>query len=302
MKDRDVALAAISATVIFWGLSFVSIKVAVAVIPPMSLGAVRFALSIVFLGIVKHRTAPHEKLERRDLPSLIGAGLIGVTAYFFFENNGVALVSASEASILIGTIPVLSMVAERILHGGRIAKRRWAGAALSVIGVWLVAGAAVAVTGDARGYLFMSGAAASWVLYCFLTKPLFARKSRIHIVFWQSVFGFLGFLPFAVFELPYWGTPDAAVIAHVAYLGIFCSALGYWFYARALETLGVGTATVFVNLIPVVTVIAGFIFLNERLAPVQWAGAGAVLLGVYLATFENSRRPHHSIESAAPKA
>jgi drug/metabolite transporter (DMT)-like permease len=290
----------ITVTVLFWGLSFISTKVAVVVLPPMSLGAVRFALAVLFLAFVKHSTSPNEKLDPKDLPYLMGAGLIGVTAYFFFENTGLLFVSASEASIIIAAIPVLSMITERIVAGmaarrkagayvapPRIAARRWAGAALSMLGVWLVAGATVAISGSATGYLYMFGAAVSWVAYCFLTRPLFARKSRIYIVFWQSVFGLIGFLPFAVLEIPRWGRPDLAVILHVVYLGVFCSALGYWFYARALQVLGVATATVFVNLIPVITVAAGFFFLGDRLAPVQWAGAAAVLAGVYLATLES---------------
>lgn len=295
MKARTAALAAIVATTLFWGLSFVSIKVAVAVFPPMSLGALRFALSVAVLWAVKRATAPAEKLRLRDLPYLAGAGLVGVTCYFFFENNGVLLVSASEASIIIAAIPVLTMAAEaaaarlRRRTGTAVGPRRWAGAVLSVAGVYLVAGASVSVSGSAAGYLYMLGAAVSWVAYCFLTRPLFDSRSRIYIVFWQSVFGLAGFLPFAAAELPRWGSPSAAVVAHVAYLGVFCSALGYWFYARALQVLGLGTATIFVNLIPVVTCAAGYLFLGERLAPVQWAGAALVLGGVYLATAEGRR-------------
>ncbi|HCM26542.1 MAG TPA: EamA/RhaT family transporter [Treponema sp.] len=294
MNQRRGALASIILAVIFWGFSFISIKISVAVLPPMSLGAARFALAVAFLWIVKKLTAPEERFDPRDFPYLAGAGLAGVTAYFYFENNGVMRVSASEASIIVATIPVFTMIAESLFPGKdgrrRIALRRWTGAALSVAGVWLVAGATFAISGSIAGYLFMLGAAMSWVLYCFLTRPLFARRSRIYIVFWQSVFGFVGFLPFAALEAPGWNRPDPVVLLHIAYLGIFCSAIGYWFYARALEVLGVATATVFVNLIPVVTVAAGFVFLGERLAPVQWLGAAAVLAGVYLATLEGSRR------------
>jgi drug/metabolite transporter (DMT)-like permease len=305
MSERRTALFAIVVTVLFWGLSFISTKVAVSVLPPMSLGAARFALAVLFLTFVKHRIAPDEKLDLRDLPYLAGAGLIGVTAYFYFENTGILFVSASEASIIIAAIPVISMVVERFTdsikskmkaHGDvrpvapAISLRRWAGAALSMIGVWLVAGATVTVSGSAKGYLYMFGAAVSWVAYCFLTRPLFAGRSRIYIVYWQSIFGFLGFLPFAVLEVPRWGRLDLAVVLHVAYLGVCCSALGYWFYARALQILGVATATVFVNLIPVIAVAAGYVFLGDRLAPVQWAGAAAVLAGVYFATLEGERR------------
>lgn len=302
-------------TVLFWGLSFISIKIAVVVFPPMSLGALRFSLALVLLYGIKKKMAPQERFLAGDLPYLVGAGLIGVTAYFFCENNGVSLVSASEASIIIAAIPVLTMIVDQLEQGRlyrralqtegsaavrppSMAKRRWVGAVLSLVGVWLVAGGTLQVSGNLRGYVFMGGAALSWVVYSFLSRPLFNRHSRIFIVFWQTVFGFLGFLPFAFFEIPRWGQPSIAVWLHVAYLGIFCSALGYWFYAMAMGSLGVSTSTVFINLIPVVTVITAFFALQDRLQPIQWLGSVAVVSGVYAATLE--RGFHHSKEKAKP--
>jgi len=321
MVERQKALLALIVTVLFWGLSFISIKIAVVVFPPMSLGALRFSLALVLLYGIKRKMAPQETMKLRDLPYLVGAGLIGVTAYFFCENNGVSLVSASEASIIIAAIPVITMISDqidqsveyrRMIRRGpgaqnpwaepprrpTIAKRRLFGAILSVAGVWLVAGGTLQVSGNLRGYVFMGGAALSWVVYSFLTRPLFSRHSRIFIVFWQTVFGFLGFLPFAFFEIPRWGQPTLVVLLHVAYLGIFCSALGYWFYAMAMGSLGVSTSTVFINLIPVVTVVSAFFALQDRLRPIQWLGAVAVLSGVYAATLE--RGFHHSKEKARP--
>jgi drug/metabolite transporter (DMT)-like permease len=70
---------------------------------------------------------------------------------------------------------------------------------------------------------------------------------------------------------------------HVIFLALGCSALGYWLYAYAMEALGVSTTSVFINLIPVVTVISGFLVLHERLTILQGAGAVLVLAGVYLA-------------------
>jgi drug/metabolite transporter (DMT)-like permease len=314
MTERHKALGAIFACVLFWGFSFISIKVVIAVFPPMTLGLFRFVLALVFLFFIKRRFAPQEKLKLRDIPLLFGAGITGVTLYFFCENNGVSLVTASEASIITGAIPVLTMTAE--WAGGklfrkalgpreRLGGRRWLGAAISMTGVWLVAGAALAVSGSLPGYLYMGGAALSWVAYCFLTRPLFIRRSgknslsdsakrsgggRIYIVFWQSVFGALGFLPFAAAEYPQWGRPDLPVLLHLVFLGIFCSALGYWLYAHSLEVLGVSVSSVFINFIPVVTIIGGFFFLGERLSPLQWLGAILTLSGVYL-TMGEPKRP-----------
>ena len=317
MTSRQKALTAIIVCILFWGLSFISIKIAVECIPPMTLGAIRFAMAIVVLFFIKKKIAPNEKLKKADLPLLAGAGLTGVTLYFLFENNGVLRINASEASIIVGSVPVITLIAERV--GEKISvwhRRKWrgnnigdeavgkavgkktflhkyvipgAGALISLAGVTLVAGVSFALSGSAAGYFFMGGACCSWVVYCFLTRPLFVRCSRIYIVFWQSVIGFIGFLPFAVFEAP-WQMPSLYVWSHVIFLGTFCSAMGYWLYSLSLKELGVEISALFINFIPVISAVCGFLILGERLQPLQWLGAVLVLAGVYLAMLP-SRKP-----------
>ena len=305
MTRRNKALIAVIICVLFWGFSFISIKIAVAVFTPMTLGALRFSIALIFLYFIKRKIAPEEKIQMKDLPLLTGAGLIGVTLYFFFEKNGVSMIPASEASIITAVIPILTLIAEGF--GKKIASLRnkdqkkegqiikgsseklilpVLGALISLTGVAMVAGVSFALSGTALGYLFMAGACVSWVSYCFLTRPLFARRSRIYIVFWQAAIGFIGFLPFAFFEvrqsqLPQ--MPGFEVWGHIIFLGICCSAIGYWLYSLALRDLGVGTASIFINLIPVVSTIGGFFILGERLQPLQWLGGALVLGGVYLA-------------------
>jgi drug/metabolite transporter (DMT)-like permease len=296
MSERRKALAAIIACVLFWGFSFISIKVTVAVFPPMSQGLLRFAIALIFLYFMKLKLAPHEKLRVRDIPLLAGAGFTGVTFYFFCENNGVALVTASEASIAIGSIPVLTMIADWL--SGKISRnsdfphlgvRQWIGAFISIAGVWLVAGVSLVLSGSVLGYVYMAGAAVCWVAYSLLTRPLFARCSRIYIVFWQSVAGFIGFIPFSISEFGHWGRPDAPVIIHLIFLSVCCTALGYWLYARSLAVLGVSVSAIFINLIPLLTVVLGFFIMHDRLTLLQWLGALLVIGGVYLSMWEPKR-------------
>jgi drug/metabolite transporter (DMT)-like permease len=254
----------------------------------MTLGALRFAIAVVILAVIRGIQNLRERLSPRDIPLLVVSGISGVTLYFFCENNGVALVSASEASIIIASIPVLTLLTEFIWGKFRASKDTplfkksvWLGVFLSMVGVILVAGVSITITGNAAGYVFMGGAALCWVAYGFATKPLFARHSQSFIVFWQNFFGFLGFLPFAIMEFNRIGKPGPAVILHVLFLAVFCSAIGYLIYAHAMRALGVSATSVFINLVPLVTVSAGFIILGERLTPLQWAGAVLVLTGVY---------------------
>jgi drug/metabolite transporter (DMT)-like permease len=291
MTGRKKAFVQIALCVFFWGISFVSIKSVLPVYPPMTLGMLRFALALAFLYVFKHhaerKSGKLERFEKRDLPSLAAASVSGVTLYFFFENNGVKRVSVSEAAIITGAIPVITMAAEALFLHRAVLKRQWLGTVISMTGVSLVSGVSLAISGSYTGYLFMAAAVICWVLYSFVTPALFSRRSLLYVVYWQTVFGFAGFVPFALMEMPEWGVPDVAVWLHIAFLGIACSALGYCFYARSLETLGISTSALFINFIPVVSIMAGIFVMGDSLTPLQWLGSALVISGVYLAVMRN---------------
>jgi drug/metabolite transporter (DMT)-like permease len=284
MSEKLKAVFAAIACVFFWGFSFVSSKIALGAFPPMTLGLFRFSMGVGFLFIIKRRLVPNEKLDKRDIPLLAFSGLAGDTFYFFCENNGLYLLPASEAAIITASIPVLTLFVDKLTgKAGKTGFRRWFGAVVSMAGVWLVAQVSFSMSGSITGYFYLAGSALCWVVYSFLTRPLFERgRSNIYIVFWQCTAGLAGFLPFALFEKPVWQAVNTVVILHTVFLGIFCSALAYLFYARAIKTLGVSAAAVFINFIPVITVVSGIFVLHEWLAPLQWLGAAVTLAGVCL--------------------
>jgi drug/metabolite transporter (DMT)-like permease len=285
MGKRRSALFFATAVSVIWGLSFLSTKVSVAVLPPMTIAAARFVVAVLLLLALALATREDLRLRLRDLPRMVLSGLMGVTIYFLCENNGIALLTASESSLVIATIPVLTMLVERAAFGTRLGRRSYVGAVLSFAGVALIVLPSLGSrSSSAAGFLFMGGAAAAWVIYALITKPLFRSYGRINITFWQSLFGLLGCIPFALAESRSWRLPSWTVALNLAYLGVFCSALGYWLYVEALDTLGAGTTSVFLNLVPVVSVCAAFLILGERLGAFSLAGGAVAVGGVYLAT------------------
>jgi drug/metabolite transporter (DMT)-like permease len=95
-----------------------------------------------------------------------------VTLYFFFENNGIMRLSASESSIIVGTIPVLTLLVDMVFYRIRVSKTVILGILLSFGGVAVMVAESDSASSSSGGYLFMIGAAVSWVSYTFLTKPL----------------------------------------------------------------------------------------------------------------------------------
>lgn len=292
-NTRWMALAAILIAVFNWGLSFLSIKVTVAVIPPMTLALLRFILATGVLYLIMKWREPNSKLSRRHLPLMVWSGVIGVTLYFYFENNGVKLITASESSIIISVIPVLSLVAETVFDRRRLQRKDLASVALSVLGVYLVVGTQGTgewFSGSGLGYLMMLGAALAWVVYMLITRPFFKEFSQLAIVYYQTLFGTIALLPLAFLERTEWQMVNGTIIWNVVFLGLFCSALSYYLYVYALDKLGVGLSSLFLNLIPVVAVIAAFIILKETLSWLQISGGLMVIAAVAVAGMETPGR------------
>jgi drug/metabolite transporter (DMT)-like permease len=288
-KRRTGILFAIAVSVI-WGLSFLSTKVAMTSLPPMTLAVLRFIVAVALLLPLALVARENLRLALRDVPLVVMGGLSGVTVYFLCENNGIALLTASESSLIIATIPVLTMLVDRLAFGTRLGARSYLGALLSFGGVALIVLPSLAGgpsmesrASSLAGFLYMGGAAAAWVIYVLVTKPLGSRYGHIAVTFWQSLFGLVGCIPFAIAESPGRQAMSLTVALNVLYLGVLCSAIGYWLYVSALDKLGAGTSSVFLNLVPVVSVAAAFFILGERLGLLSLAGGAVAVAGVYLA-------------------
>jgi len=76
-KDRSLARALGLAVALVWGLSFLSIKAAVAEVPPMTLGLARFAVALLVLPLIALATRSDLRVRAKDLPVLALGGLIG---------------------------------------------------------------------------------------------------------------------------------------------------------------------------------------------------------------------------------
>ena len=294
MSNKKVlALICISITVVIWGLSFISIKISVQVVPPMTLALLRFLLASLLLFTWLRVKEPGARMKRKDIPRTLLGGAVGITAYFFFENNGVKLITASEASIIIGIIPVVGLLAESLFFRKKLSFIQIVSVILSFGGVLLVAGAKVFPAAGAgvntAGYLFMVGAVLAWVVYNFLTRPLHREYTNLAISCYQTLWGTLLLVPLSLFEFRLWQPIPVNVVFHIVYLGLLSSALGYFFYIFSLKVLGVTINMLFINVIPVVTVVAGLIILGETLSPLQMAGGGMILSAVVLSVNRPSR-------------
>lgn len=273
-----LSVAAVLGAALIWSSSFAVTKVALAEIPPMTLGALRFVTAASILGAVV-RLGP----DRRRLPSLrerlfIGsAGLLGITAYFALENVGVDLASASDATLIVAAYPVLTLV----LSGrGEFSPARLAGMLLAVAGVWLVTrgGGTHSLWGD----VFLIAGGVAWAAYNVLARRDRSGASPVVVTYYQTLAGAAGFIPLSLSEVDRWAAPGAANWLRVCFLAGACSVLGFLLYNHGLRRLEASVAVNLLNVVPVAGLVWAVVLAGERLTVVQVFGGAVVIAGVTL--------------------
>ncbi len=292
-NSKAAGYFSILATVLIWGISFISTKASLDYFNPISLAFWRFFLAVIALYIIKKNKYPKVRMDKEDRKIFFAGGISGVFLYFMFENYGMEYLTASTASILIAVIPVLTMVSENIINKEKLSAKKIISVTLSVIGVVLIVGFDPQrnITDMLMGSALILLASISWVVYTFLSKPLYKKYTTITITYYQTLIGFVFFgllMPFNtsnVFNLP------LSIYIHVIYLGVLSSAAAYLLFIYALETLEATVCNIFINLIPVVTVSAGIIFLNEKITLLQGFGAFIIISSILMLTYKKKEPP-----------
>lgn len=292
-NSKSLGYLSILATAIIWGISFISTKESLSYFNPISLAFWRFLLAVITLFIIKTIKYPKVRMEKMDFKNFLAGGATGVFLYFMFENYGMTYLTASTASILISVIPILTMISETIINKKPITFKKLFSVSLSVVGVILIVGFDPQrnLSDMIIGSVLILLASISWVVYTFLTRPLYSKYTTITITYYQNLIGLVFFMilmPFNnvnVLNLP------VPIYLHVIFLGVFCSAAGYLFFIYALENLEATVCNIFINLIPVVTVTAGVLFLDERITLLQGLGAVVIIFSILFLTYKKKEEP-----------
>lgn len=283
-RNKYMPLIFVILPVIFWGISFISTKVVLREIPPVSIAFFRQFIALVPLIAYGIATKSSFKMNLKDFMLLAVSCFFGIVLYFVFENNGLRLTTASSASMIVAAVPVFTMISEAIFFKLKIGLRTVLCIAVSILGVYFV----ISVNGipdfsssTFRGNMLMIGSSISWVIYTIISRNLGNRYSSFAITTYQTAISIILFIPFTISEIGDWKPISLTALLNLLYLGIFCSAVSYFSFLYAIKRLGSTLSAAFLNLIPVVSVIGGFLILGETLMLIQYIGMALILASLF---------------------
>lgn len=275
---------ALALMVMIWGVNFAVVKWALEVFDPLGFNALRYLIASVFVFAVLRAQGALRLPERRDLPRILGLGLVGNTAYQLAFIWGLDRTRAGNASLLLALVPIFVLLMDR--RGDRQGAWVWIGSILSVVGVALVSGDALRLEGSETlvGDLLMAAAAAIWAFYTVGARPLIQRYGSMQTTAWTLWVGAAGIFLIGVPELAgqNWGAIGPWAWAGLLYSALLSIGLAYLLWYRGVERLGGAQTAIFTNVTPVVALLTGALWLGERLTVFSVAGAALVLVGLML--------------------
>ncbi len=293
------------AVVAVWGVTFVSTKTLISAgLDPAEIFTIRFSLAylgIWGLSLVQKRKEKLWSRNWQDELLFVFLGVTGGSFYFLTENTALAYTQASNVAFLVCVAPLFTILLGLLYR--RFRQDRFAAALERVGSGWLLfAGTALALAGMAlmlfdgsrvqvslRGDLLALGAALCWALYSLFMGKMTEEYGAVFATRKVFAYGLLTILPFLLGRgfAPLSLFAEPVVWGNLLFLGLVASLACFVAWNLAMSKIGNITATNYVYLNPVFTLVSAMIILGERLTPAGAIGSALILLGVVLAGKRN---------------
>lgn len=285
-KSPHIGLVAAFIATILWGGAYVAMKFALQHFHPMSMIFFRLIIaSAVFLFFLPSMKSK-QKYTKGDWRIFLILILCEPCLYFIFEGYALRYTSASQAGMLVSTLPIFVGFFGYFILKEKISRIGWIGCFIAISGaIWLSLSSVADehAPNPLLGNFLEICAMLFAAIYAICVRRLSRGYTAMFITAVQAWGGTLFFLP--VLFISNMGTPENAPIfawLSVAYLGIGVSLGAYGLYNFSITQMPAAKASMYMNLIPVFTLLFGMIILGEHLTLIQWFASATVLLGVII--------------------
>jgi drug/metabolite transporter (DMT)-like permease len=279
---------------VLWGSGFLFVKLALRGLSPSQVVLGQLALGALVLLItlaIRRQPLPHASREWAYLAGM--AVLANIAPYLLFSWSE-QRISSGLAGVLSGTTPLLTLLLARAFGVGRLTPPRVLGLALGLAGVVLLAAPwhdgsrAVSIA----GVLAALGAAACYAGSYVYARLLLTNRGIEPLVLAAAQLTLGAVLLGAA--VPWIGrhpiTLSSSIVLSVVALGVLSTGIAYVLNYRLIQDEGPTAASMTNYLTPIVAVLLGATFVDERLTWNLIIGAAMILVGLWLAEHDPNER------------
>ncbi len=285
---------------LFWGTTYLSIRIALEGFPPFYLIAIRYVISggILLAGAALSGAALPRGRELA-LTCLCGITTIGIGNGFLAM--GETTIPSGLAALFYTTAPFLMVGLDAFLPDGKKPLLRTVGGlVVGLLGVVFLIYPSTVHEGlsgrTLHGFLILQVSVAGWVLGSLLQKRVRSRALPfVTGAVQQLAAGVAMFAPALLFEkLP--RTVSPRPVFAVLYLVLLGSILGYSAFIYSMARLPVAIVSIYTFVNPVVAVFLGWLFFRELFGYREAVAMLIIFAGIALVRWSESFRPALAVD------
>lgn len=281
-------------TIIIWGTTFISTKILLSDFAPIEILFIRFVLGLAALIIISPKLFKLKSFKEEL--TFAGAGLSGICLYYLLENIALTHTMASNVGVIISTAPFFTAILSHIFikNNEKLKLNFFVGFGIAIAGICLISFNGTKTQLNPYGDILALIAALVWAVYSLLTKKISSfGYNTIHTTRRIFTYGILFMLPLLfVFDFKFninkiFITKN---LLNLLYLGLGASALCFVTWSYAVKKLGAIKTSVYIYLVPVITILTSVLFLEEKLTAISVTGTVFTLIGLFISESQFNRK------------
>lgn len=254
---------------ILWAGAFIAGKLGVEKLSPLLLTYFRMLFATILIFPILILKDKNWKIEKKLMKYVFLTGLVGMIGYHLLFFTALRYTTASNASIINATNPIITSIFAYIILKDRLSTRKILFILTAFIGVLTTI-----INWDFmnlvnfsfnKGDLIMIIGTTCWALYSIIVKRVMHYFTPFKLTAYTFLASVIILTPFALYEIVSLDFSSIGVMPFYAvlYMAIFPTVMGYTIQQVVIKELGPSTTSLFINLVPIFSVLFATIFLKE---------------------------------------
>lgn len=266
-------------TILIWGTTFISTKVLLVDFQPIEILFFRFLMGLLALLIVYPHRLKGTTIKQESV--FVAAGLCGVCLYYLLENIALTYTMASNVGVIISVAPFFTAILSHLFlkQDEKLRANFFIGFIVAMLGIGLISFNGASLQLNPIGDLLALLAAFLWACYSILTRKIsgygYNTIMTTRRVFFYGILFMIPALFLFDFKLDLSRFANPVYLLNILFLGLGASALCFVTWNFAVKLLGAVKTSIYIYLVPVITVAASVLIIHE---PFTWiTGIGTIL-------------------------
>lgn len=296
-SKKSIGHLAALLTIIIWGTTFISTKILLVDFKPVEILFFRFAMGYLVLLMICPRRL--KGVERKQELTFIAAGLCGICLYYLLENIALTYTMASNVGVIISAAPFFTAILAHLFMRSdeKLRANFFVGFVAAMIGIFLISFHGSSLELNPMGDILALIAAFVWACYSILTKKISSYGYPVILTTRRTFFyGILFMIPtlfFFDFKMDLSRFENISYLFNILYLGLGASALCFVTWNFAVKVLGAVKTSVYIYMVPVITVVTSVLILHERVTLLSGIGTILTLVGLFLSESKIQKKGEH---------